>query len=141
MTPEAPLAAARGRDGFRPAQELSGDNRVVRMLLEAPSVDSPVLAEIVRRLVEVYQPERIYLFGSAARGEATVDSDYDLMVIVPDDTPPEMCDTKRAYAALWAVGTSGDILVWPRGSFQGQLHLRASLPSTILREGKLVYGA
>jgi uncharacterized protein len=36
------------------------------------------LAEIVRRLVDAYQPERIYLFGSVARGRAGPDSDYDL---------------------------------------------------------------
>jgi predicted nucleotidyltransferase len=29
----------------------------------------PVLDEIVRRLIEAYQPERIYLFGSRARGD------------------------------------------------------------------------
>jgi len=31
-----------------------------------PSIDAPVLAEIVRRLAEAYRPERIYLFGSTA---------------------------------------------------------------------------
>ena len=45
----------------------------------------PKLAEIVRRLVEAYQPERIYLFGSMARGDAGPDSDYDLLVLVPDE--------------------------------------------------------
>jgi predicted nucleotidyltransferase len=49
----------------------------------------PTLAEIVRRLVAAYQPERIYLFGSVARGEAGPDSDYDLLVIVPDDAAPQ----------------------------------------------------
>jgi len=34
-----------------------------------------LLAEIVRRMVEVYRPERIYLFGSTARGDAGPDSD------------------------------------------------------------------
>ena len=48
-----------------------------------------VLAEVVRRLAEAYQPERIYLFGSKARGDAGPDSDYDLLVIVPNDAPPE----------------------------------------------------
>ena len=38
----------------------------------------PALAEVVRRLVEAYEPERIYLFGSVARGESGPDSDYDL---------------------------------------------------------------
>ena len=48
-------------------------------------VEDPVLADIVRRLSALYHPERIYLFGSHARDEASRDSDYDLMVIVPDD--------------------------------------------------------
>jgi predicted nucleotidyltransferase len=43
-------------------------------------IDDPKLAEIVRRLVEAYQPERIYLFGSKARGEANPNSDYDMGV-------------------------------------------------------------
>ena len=37
------------------------------------------LAEAVRRLVEALQPERIYLFGSRARGDAHQDSDYDFL--------------------------------------------------------------
>ena len=50
---------------------------------------SATLNDIVSRLVEAYDPERIYLFGSHARGEAGPDSDYDLLVIVRDDAPPE----------------------------------------------------
>ncbi len=111
------------------------------MLLAAPSVDSPVLAEIVRRLVEVYRPERIYLFGSAARGEATVDSDYDLMVIVPDDTPPELRRGVRAYEAFRGIKASADVMVWTRTAFDERLQLRASLPSTVVREGRLLYVA
>jgi len=56
---------------------------------EPLAAGSPVLKEIIQRLVSAYQPERIYLFGSVARGDAGLDSDYDLMVIVPDDAPPE----------------------------------------------------
>ena len=58
------------------------------------------LAEIVRRLLDAYQPERIYLFGSVARGEAGPDSDYDLLVVVPDDAPPERRDSALAYRVL-----------------------------------------
>jgi len=36
----------------------------------------PVLREIVRRLVADRQPEHSYLFGSRARGNTEVDSDY-----------------------------------------------------------------
>jgi hypothetical protein len=43
----------------------------------------------VDRLVAAYRPERIYLFGSHARGEPGPDSDFDLLVLVPDDAEPE----------------------------------------------------
>jgi len=106
-----------------------------------PSADNPVLAEAVERLLRACQPERIYLFGSAARGDAGPDSDYDFMVIVPDTAPPERRDCGRAYMALRGLGIPKDVLVWTRGDFEEQLRLRASLPSTIAREGKLLYAA
>ncbi|MEW6074308.1 MAG: nucleotidyltransferase domain-containing protein [Planctomycetota bacterium] len=101
----------------------------------------PLLAEIVRRLVEAYEPHRVYLFGSKARGEATEDSDYDLLVVVADDAPPERQQSRLAYEVLWEVGTAGDILVWTRSRFEGRLHLAASLPATVVREGKLLHAA
>ncbi len=99
----------------------------------------PLLAEIVRRLAEGYEPERIYLFGSKARGDSGPDSDYDLMVIVPDDAPPEKKRCRRAYEALRGTGTAADVLVWTEMSFERRLHLPASLPATIRREGRLLY--
>ena len=42
-------------------------------IFRTPNASDPVLGEIVRRLVEAYQPERIYLFGSVARGDAGPD--------------------------------------------------------------------
>jgi predicted nucleotidyltransferase len=44
-------------------------------------VDQQVLAEIVERVVEAAQPDKIILFGSAARGEMGRNSDIDLLVI------------------------------------------------------------
>jgi predicted nucleotidyltransferase len=104
-----------------------------------PVVDDPTLAEITRRLIETYEPERVYLFGSHARGTADADSDYDLLVVVPDDVPPALRRSTRAYEALWGLSTSGDILVWTHTAFAERLHLRASLPSTVEREGRLLY--
>lgn len=99
----------------------------------------PVLAEILRRLVEAYQPERVYLFGSKARGDEGPDSDYDLMVVVPDSAPPERRRSRLAYQVLWGSGTAADVLVSTRESFDSRLDVKASLPATIVREGKLLY--
>ncbi len=106
-----------------------------------PLSNDRALAEVVRRLVEAYQPLRIYLFGSKARGEEGPDSDYDLMVVVSDDAPPEKRRSRLGYEALRGTGTAADVLVCTRSYFEERLHLRASLPATIVREGKLLHAA
>jgi predicted nucleotidyltransferase len=103
------------------------------------ALQDAALTEIVRRLVEAYRPERIYLFGSKARGDAGLDSDYDLMVVVPDDAPPERRRSRLAYEVLWGTGTAADVLVWTRQQFEDRLHVRASLPATVLREGRVLH--
>ena len=100
-----------------------------------------VLAELVRRLVDAYEPERIYLFGSKARGDTDADSDYDLLVVVPDDAPAERKRSRLAYERLWGTGVAADVLVWKESEFDKRLHLKASLPATVVREGKLLYVA
>lgn len=101
----------------------------------------PKLAEVVRRLVEAYEPDEVYLFGSVARGEAGPDSDYDLLLVVPDDAPPERRGSRLAYDVLWEVGTAADVVVWSRRAFDRRSRVPASLPATVLREGKRVHAA
>ena len=111
-----------------------------RIMTTTPDTD-PILAEIVQRLVELLQPERIYLFGSRARGDAGPDSDYDLMVVVSRLTEPAYRLAQRAHSVLWGLDTAADILVWSRDAFDGRLHLKASLPATVVREGTLLHAA
>lgn len=106
----------------------------------APSLGSPVLGEMVRRLVEVYRPEKVYVFGSVARGEATADSDYDLMVVVPDSSEPTLKQNRAGYRALRDLGVPRDVFVSTASDFNRQLHLRASFPSAVVQEGILLYG-
>ena len=101
----------------------------------------PKLKEAVGRLVDAYQPERVYLFGSWARGDAGPDSDFDLLLVVPDTAPTERRRSRLVYELLWDVGVAADVLVWTRDRFESRLPLKASLPSTVLREGKLLYAA
>ena len=48
---------------------------------QQPDTGDEVLDEIDRRIVRVAAPERIIVFGSAARSEMGPNSDYDLLVI------------------------------------------------------------
>lgn len=105
-----------------------------------PTTDDPRLAEVVRRLAKAYQPQLIYLFGSVARGDAGPDSDYDILLIVPDDAPEKRRRSRLAYEVLRGTGTAADVLVCTRSYFEGRRSLKASLPGTVLREGKLLHG-
>lgn len=130
------------RSGRLPATKVGRAYVVPEYALEPPPTErDDVLAEIVRRLVDAYEPERVYLFGSAARGEAGPDSDYDLLLVVPDDAAPEHRDPRRAYEVLWGVRASVDVIIWTRGTFDARAPARASLPATVLREGVLLHAA
>jgi predicted nucleotidyltransferase len=103
--------------------------------------DSPVLREIISRLVRAYQPQSVYLFGSVARSESTAASDIDVLVLVPDDAPPERRRGSLAFHALRGIDASVDVVIWTRGYFDSRQSVRSSLPAVISREGKLVYAA
>ena len=111
------------------------------MTTQTMPITDPMLAEIVHRLVEAFCPEKIYLFGSRARGEAGQDSDYDLMVIVSQSTEPGYRLAQEAHSLLWGLSVAADILVWTREQFDSRRHVGASLPATIVRQGQLLYAA
>src|SRR5437867_2808353 len=95
-----------------------------------------MLDEIVRRLVAAYQPERVYLFGSHARGDAGPDSDIDLLVLVPDDAAPDRRRSRLAYQALRGTGVAADVIVWTPGYFERRKEAPTSLPAIVQREGR-----
>ena len=99
------------------------------------------LAELVRRLVDSYRPESLYLFGSRGRNQGVPDSDYDLLMILSRLEAPAYRIAQEAHSFVWGLGISADILVWSREEFERRLHLKASLPATVLREGMLLHAA
>lgn len=115
--------------------------RVHHELPHLPEPQARALICVLGRLVEAYQPERIYIFGSKARGDYGEDSDFDLMVVVPDEAQDARKRSRLAYEHLWGTGTAADVLVWTRERFESRACLRASLPGTIMREGRLLYAA
>ncbi len=104
-----------------------------------PPGTEDTLRPLVARLVADLKPEAIYLFGSHARNQAGPDSDFDLMVLLPDDAPLERTDPRRPHDALRGTGVAADVLVWRRKNFEKHLHLPTSLPATIADEGRVLY--
>ena len=101
----------------------------------------PILGEMVRRLVDAYDPDSIYLFGSRARDKARRASDYDLMVVVRSSELPFTARCQQAYLLLCGLRAGKDVIVLTRDEFNRKRNVVASLPATVLREGKLLYAA
>jgi predicted nucleotidyltransferase len=100
------------------------------------------IEEITRRLVDFYNPARIYLFGSEARGEAGPDSDLDFLVVVPDDTSSRHLHSPSVYSFVSGTGYAKDIVAWRKTDFEMRAaHVASSLPATVVREGKILYEA
>lgn len=96
--------------------------------------------EVIRRLVDEFQPEVIYLFGSHAWGQPNADSDLDLLVIIPNSKEKPIQRAVRAQRSLRGVKAAVDVLVKTRNEFERNLSVKASLEAQITREGKLLYG-
>jgi predicted nucleotidyltransferase len=104
------------------------------------SRSAQAIAAIAGRLIEYYRPERIYLFGSPARGDAGRESGLDFCVVVPGDAPAELLRDGGIYSVLRGTGFPKDIVPWRRSDFDARAaHVRTSLPATVVREGKLLY--
>lgn len=96
------------------------------------------LEQIVRTIVEKFDPVRIILFGSHARGEDREDSDLDLFVEMETDRrPPERAIEVSAVFGLrsWPM----DVVVYTPAEVELLKNVRGTLLSTIMAEGEVLY--
>ena len=105
----------------------------------SPWMDATTAISImVDRIVDGFDPERIILFGSQARGTATPWSDVDLMVVL-DDLPDGRETTVAIRRALSDLRISKDILVTTREKLEERSRVVGTVHRAVLREGKTVY--
>lgn len=135
-------------DGIRKVLDAMSDEHTRQLqqciCRELPALSEPATSElrgILERLIAALEPERIYVFGSQARGDARDDSDIDLLIIVPDSDLPAHRRDQAAYGAVGRHFLPLDLLVMTRAEFERRRSALASLPATVLREGRVLYAA
>jgi uncharacterized protein len=105
-------------------------------------VTEEVLSDIVQAIVREVNPERIYLFGSRARGEARQDSDVDLLIVVSEPFGPEHSrfqEINRVYRALSSFRIPNDVLLYSSDEFAKWSQSLNHVVGRCSREGKLLY--
>lgn len=99
----------------------------------------PVPDALLEPVVAYYRPRMVILFGSQARDEAGADSDYDLFVVVDDDTPPERLSWRGKYEARKSFHRAVDIVTCRAAVFERKRSVVGSLSHMADREGVIVY--
>ena len=104
------------------------------------AVDETLLNEVVRRVLTVAKPERIILFGSAAGGEMTADSDLDLLVVEsePANTRDRSVSIRRA---LGDVHYPVDVIVMSRQRFDETKNIIGGIAYPANKYGRVLYEA
>ncbi len=88
--------------------------------------------------LQVYQPERVYVFGSWARGEADELSDLDIVVIKRTTVP--FFERLREVSRLLPAGTGAvDIFVYTPEEFAAMLQEGNAFAEMIAEEARLLY--
>jgi predicted nucleotidyltransferase len=101
-------------------------------------VGEALLAEIVRRLVEAIDPDKIILFGSRARGDADAHSDVDLLIIKPSQDAHHR-RAGQAYGALWGIGVPTDVLWYTPDEVEEWSEVRFHVTARATSEGRVLY--
>jgi len=96
------------------------------------------LKEMVRRIVAKFDPQRIILFGSRARGSARPDSDADLLVVM-DVEGSRFEATTRVRMCVRGMGLPKDIVVVTPRDMEKYAGAAGSVIQAALREGKVLY--
>jgi predicted nucleotidyltransferase len=93
---------------------------------------------MVHRIVDRFDPERVILFGSHARGDAGLDSDVDLLIVM------RVGGSRREKAVeigvlLHDIRLPKDIVVVTPEAFEWRQHVVGTIEWPAAREGKVLY--
>ncbi len=103
-------------------------------------IDDQTLKEIVQRILSVAKPDKIILFGSAATGRMTRDSDIDLLIIEPEITD-ERIEYARIRTALGDIRRPFDILFIATQWFEDSKDVIGGIAYPANKYGRVIYAA
>jgi len=104
------------------------------------TVDEEILEHVVDQIVELAHPDCVILFGSAARGDMTADSDLDLLVVERQVANTRQ-ESLRLRAALENVPFPIDVIVMRRERFEETKDVIGGIAYPAHKYGRVLYEA
>ncbi len=100
-----------------------------------------ILEQIKNRLIELYNPKYIYLFGSHAWGTPGKDSDIDLFIVVEKSNLSMPERTRLGYSALWDIAIPLELIIYTEQELNEKKEHPSSLSHKIINKGIVLYEA
>lgn len=102
-------------------------------------ISNTTIDEVKKRLIKVYDPLQMYLFGSYAWGNPTDESDLDILIVIKESNEKRHKRGKPGFEALWGLCIAKDLMVYTQQEFEKQLEDENSLAYKVYKKGKLIY--
>jgi predicted nucleotidyltransferase len=109
------------------------------MTVNHKSPNASTLRAVVKRILSVIRPEKVILFGSAARGNIGPDSDIDVLVVAKVSSRRRTA--QKIYSSLVDVGISVDVVVVTPADVERYRDSVGTILEPALREGKVLFSA
>ena len=96
-------------------------------------------AGLLDSIVAKLNPIRVIVFGSQVTGNTHIDSDWDLLIVVDDDTPTHRIDSGGLDNVRCHIRGAMDLIPLRETNFRDRVDIIGSLPWIALNEGAVVY--
>ncbi len=100
-----------------------------------------IIKEITARLVKIYHPETIYLFGSYAWGTPELNSDYDIFIVVKNSKLGSADRIRIGQRELLDLNVAVDILVYTEEEIKTKKDHPSTLAHKVINRGVKLYEA
>ncbi|WAS92513.1 nucleotidyltransferase domain-containing protein [Nannocystis punicea] len=125
-------------DASRPGHADRARERSV-LDLRGEEIDLAGVVPVLERLIARWSPKQVWLFGSRARGEATLESDWDLLVIVPDETSDDDIDPLVGWQLRKESRVRADLIACHEKDFREDRDTPNTLAHEAAHRGVLIY--
>ena len=102
-------------------------------------IDESMINEVKQRLINLYDPVAIYIFGSYAWGHPDEESDLDLLVVLDHYTKNRHQTLVDGHKALMDLDLCKDIIVYSQEEFVDCSQDKTSLCNKVVKQGKQIY--
>jgi len=100
--------------------------------------DAEVIERLLQEIVRIAKPLKVILFGSAARGEMTEDSDIDVLVVIPEGVHRRRT-AQKLYREIVGLGVPFEVVVATTKDLEEHGKNPGLIYKSVLQEGKEIY--